>query len=174
MTRAQAGHPQAGVGIVRPLHARRHVDQIPSLRHRGDQPVHGDGDQLGMGTGPAVDEPEHPVPDGVRPDALAYVDHDSGVLRPQHLDSGPWPPTEGPVDPGAAGPVRTVGAVHGGCVQPDQDLAATGYRLGDVVEANDLRAAVPRPDRCTHGSSMIRRPDPTPTLPGHPRERLTA
>ena len=82
---------------------------------------------------------QHPVPDGVRPDALADADHDSGVLRPQHLDSGPWSCTEGPVDPGASGPVRTVGAVHGGCVQPDQDLAATGYRLGDVVEANDLR-----------------------------------
>ena len=104
VTRAQAGHAEECMGIVRPLHARRRVGQVPSLGHRGDQPVDGDGHQLGMGAGPAVDEPEHPVTDGVRRDALPDADHDAGVLRPQHVDPRPGPPAEGPVDPRA---VRT-------------------------------------------------------------------
>ena len=163
VTRAQAGHAEEGMGVVGPLHARRRVGQIPSLGHPGDQPVDGDGDQLGMGAGPAVDEAEHPVTDGVRRDALADADHDAGVLRPQHVDPGPWPPAEGPVDPGLPGPVRAVGAVDGGRVHPHQDLARAGDRLGDVVEADDRRAAVPRPDRCAHRPSM--------TPPGRPASR---
>jgi hypothetical protein len=140
--------------IVRSLHAWRRVGHIPSLWRRGDQTVDGDGDQFGMGAGSAVDEPEDTVSDGVRSDALADSFDDSGLLGPQHMHTGAWPPTEGPVDPGAPGPVCTVGAVHGGRVHAHQDLAATGGRFGDVVEADDVRAAVPHPDRCTHPHSM--------------------
>ena len=54
------------MGVVRALHAGGRVNQPPCLRHPGDQPVHGNSDPFGMGTWPAFDEPEHPVPHGVR------------------------------------------------------------------------------------------------------------
>ena len=154
IARAQSGHPQAGVCVVRRLHAGRSVGQVPVLGHGGHQSVHGDGDQLRVGAGPAVDEAEHAVAHGVRLDALAAVDDHAGVLRPQHLHPGSRPATEGLVDPGVPGPVGAVGAVHGGEVHAHQDLAATGNRVGDIVEDDDFRPPVSPSDRCSHGHSM--------------------
>ena len=150
----QACHAEAGMGVVRPLHARSRVDQCPSLRQTGDQPVHGNGDPFGMGARPAFDEPEHPVTHRVRLDAFPDLGHHSGVLRPQHLHAGTRPSTDHAVDPGLTRPVGAIGAVHRRRVHLHHDLAAGRHWCRDVLEADDLRAAVLRPNRCAHLFSM--------------------
>ena len=73
------------MGIVRPLHARSRVGEVPALRHRGDQPVRGDGDQLGMGAGPAVDDPNtrSPTADDVTPSPMP-------TTTPAYSDPSTW------------------------------------------------------------------------------------
>ena len=148
------------MGVVRPLHAGGRVNQVPCLRHPGDQPVHGNSDQFGMGTRPALDETEHPVPHSVRLHALPDLGHHSGVLRSQHLHAGTRPSADRTVDPGLTRPGGAIGAVHCRRVHLHHDLAARRDGFKDVLEADDLRAAVLRSNRCAHLVSMASAPLP--------------
>jgi len=77
------------MGMVRPSMPGARVGQVPSLGHRRDQPVDGEGHQLGMGApGRPSTNPNTWSPTRVRRDVLPDADHGPAVLRPSTWTRG--------------------------------------------------------------------------------------